>query len=134
MKHINDVFTTPKKSYTCHSGLHYNGKNFYDKSIHIKMMLDTDFHWFHCSRRHSPDSYRPWSSSDLCDARRSGSSVALPSFDFASCIEFHQFYLSRRHLPNTTLVFFKYMWYKNKHISNTVIVRLRFLYTIVQFN
>ena len=25
-------------------GLHYNGKNLYDKSIYIQMMLDTDFH------------------------------------------------------------------------------------------
>ena len=34
----------------------------------------------------------PWFSSDFCDARRSGSSVALPSFHFASCTEFYQFY------------------------------------------
>ena len=38
--YTNDVII----SYTCHSGLHYNGKNLYDKSIHIQMMLDTDFH------------------------------------------------------------------------------------------
>ena len=30
-----------QRSYTCHSGLHYNGKSLYDKSIHIQMMLDT---------------------------------------------------------------------------------------------
>ena len=49
------------------------------------MMLDTDFHWFHCSCRHSPDNirYHPWFSLDFCDAMRIGSSVALPPFDFA---------------------------------------------------
>ena len=79
--------------------------------------------------------YHPWFSSGFCDARRSSSSVALPSFYFASCIEFHQFYFSHRHSPDTTFVFFKFLRYKNKHIiSNTVIIRLRFLYTLVLFN
>ena len=33
--------------------------------------------------------YHPWFSSDFCDARRSSSLIALPSFNFASCTEFH---------------------------------------------
>ena len=53
MKHTN--VTIPKKSYTCHGGLHYNDKNLYVTSIRIEMMLDTDFHLFHCSHCHSPD-------------------------------------------------------------------------------
>ena len=98
---------------------------------HFAMLL-TDFPWFHCSRRHSSYTYHPWFPSDFCDARRSSSSVALPSFDFATCMKFHQFYRSRRHSPHTTFIF---LWYKNKHIiSNTVIIRMQFLHTLVQFN
>ena len=94
-------------------------------------MLDTDFHWFHCSCCHSLDTilgilqifvmrekhrlslislflssfprYHPWFSLYFCDARRSSSSVALPSFDFTSCIELHRFYCSCHHSPDTTL-------------------------------
>ena len=59
-------------------------------------------------------------SSDFCDARRSGSSDALPSFNFASCIEFHQFYRSHRHSPDTTFVFCKFLQCKNKISSVTL--------------
>ena len=79
--------------------------------------------------------YHPWFSSDFCDARRSGSSVALPSFDFASCMEFHQFIILVVIPQTQPFVFFKCLRYENKHIiSNTVIIRLQFLYTVMQFN
>ena len=47
--------------------------------------------------------YHPWFPSDFCDARRSGSSIALPPFNFASWMEFHKPFLSRHHFPHTTL-------------------------------
>ena len=37
-------------------------------------------------------SYHPWFSSEFCDARGSGLSVALSLFNFSSCVEFHLFY------------------------------------------
>ena len=64
-------------------------------------MLDTDFHQFIVLV--IIPRYHPWFSLDFCDARRSSSSVALPPFDFASCIQFHWFHHSHCHSPDRTL-------------------------------
>ena len=91
--------------------------------IHFPMLL-TDFH---CFCHHSSDTYHPWFPSDFCDAKRSSSSFALPSFYFVSCIEFYRFYHSHCNFPAD-----KFLQYKNNHIvSNTVIIRLRFSFTLV---
>ena len=43
MKYTNDVITSKNHTYATVVFI-TNGKNLYDKSIHIQMMLDTDFH------------------------------------------------------------------------------------------
>ena len=50
------------------------------------------------------------------------SSVSLPLFHFASCIEFHQFYHSHRHSPDWAqpFVLFIILRCKNKHIINNI--------------
>ena len=91
MKHNNDVITS--KNHT-HGTVVFTTKH--RLSLILLFLL-------------SFPRYHPWFSSNFCDARRSSLSIALPSFDFVSCIEFHQFYRCRRHFPDTTpFVFFKY--------------------------
>ena len=76
----------------------YNGENLYNKSMHIQMMLDTDFIVLVIILL-----IPSLVSSDFCDVRRSSSSVAPPSFDLASCLESHWFYRFHCRFPYTTL-------------------------------
>ena len=58
-------------------------------------------------------SYHPWFSSEFCDARGSGLSVALSLFNF-SCVEFHPFYHSSQ-----PFIFFNFFYCNNlKHIQH----------------
>ena len=133
MKHTNNV-TTPK--YHAHATVVFITmvKIFTIKSIHIQMMLDTEFHLFHCSHHHSPDTILCFLHIFVMQEKEAHqlhchSSILLLVQNFIG-------YIVLVIIPQTQpFAFFKFLQYKNKHIvSNTVIVRLWFLYTLMQFN
>ena len=51
--HTNDVFIP--KNHTHATVIFITMVKTFMKKAYTQMMLDIDFHWFHCSRRHSPD-------------------------------------------------------------------------------
>ena len=79
-------------------------KTFMIKAYKYKMMLTRSFIDFIILVVILPDTIHPWFSLDnVMQEEVASSSVTVPSFAFASCIEFHQFYRSCHHSPDTTL-------------------------------
>ena len=98
------------------------------------MMLDTDFHWFYFSCRYSSGTILGFlqifvMQEEAAYQLHRHPSILLLVWNFISFIVLVV-------IPQTQpFVFFRYLQYDNKHIvSNTVIVRLWFLYALMQFN
>ena len=100
---------------------------------HFPMLL-TDFHWLHCSRRHSSDTILGFlqifvMQEEAAHQLHCHLLILLLIWNFISFIVLVI-------IPQTQpFVFFKLLQCENKHIiSNTVIIRWWFFYTLVQFN
>ena len=100
---------------------------------HFPMLL-TDFHWFHCSCRHSSDTILGFlqifvMQEEVAHQLHCHPLVLFLVWNFIGFIILVV-------IPQTqTFVCFKFLQYENKHIvSKTVNVRLQILYTLVQFN
>ena len=94
-------------------------------------MLLTDFHWFHCSRHHSSDTILGFlqifvMQREAAHQLHSHPSILLLVWNFIV-------FIILVIIPQTQpFFFFKFLQYKNKYIiSNTVIIRLQFLYPLI---
>ena len=98
---------------------------------HFPMLL-TDLHWFHCFHRHSSNTILGFLQIFVIQ-EEAAYQLHWPIFLLVwNFISFIVLVVIPQIQP---FVFFKFLHYENKHIvSNTVIVRLQFLYTLVQLN
>ena len=96
---------------------------------HFPILL-TNFHWFYCSRRYSSDTILGFLQSFVMQGETAHHLHCYPSI-FLLVWNFIGFIVLVVIPQTQPFVFFKFLRYENKYIvSNTVIVRMQFLYTL----